>query len=589
MKMKTLLQRISIPVIKEFPLIVLLMLFCGMKGIIFRIFEQFRNGTSPGDISIGTYVSYLVIWFLFAYGIAFFVTHLHLKKGKWIIIAIAAVFFLVQDFLVHSFGSMISPQYLTLVAETTRNESSEFFSQFVFSSLSIKPLIRTFFLLGVFILLVFIWKRINIKRITDRRIVPLLSFPILLLLFWGIYDIVTISCQLSREKESFPEHLIPTDPVFRLVYSTIVLNHYSQNLEKAIRLNSRLAVPQPENQQDSLSIVLVIGESYSKWHTPLYGYYLNTTPFQVEQKEKGNLFVFEDVVSTSNGTSDAVRNLLCCNSIAEDEEWYESAFLPAIFKQNGYTTNFWDNQRDFASNNVFSFTLNGFIFSPEITEMSYSHVNAKSFAFDEDLILNYEESIREHAKKEFVVFHLMGQHFLPLQRYPHTPENEFFSSGDINKEAPYINDAKRQEIAEYDNATRYNDKVFKRITQLFQDRNSVIIYLSDHGDEIYDYRNQIYREQGPLTKEKLKYQYEIPFMIWCSEKYKNYHSQHLQAFYEAADKPFSSDHLSHLILGLAGIETPYYRKERDMLSPDYKCSKRVIDKIYDFDEIMHRN
>lgn len=29
---------------------------------------------------------------------------------------------------------------------------------------------------------------------------------------------------------------------------------------------------------DSLNFVLVIGESYIKAHSPLYGYYLNTTP-----------------------------------------------------------------------------------------------------------------------------------------------------------------------------------------------------------------------------------------------------------------------------------------------------------------------
>lgn len=53
--------------------------------------------------------------------------------------------------------------------------------------------------------------------------------------------------------------------------------------------------PASSTEQDSLNVILVIGESYNKYHSPLYGYYLNTTPVLCSQQQNGNLFVFKDV------------------------------------------------------------------------------------------------------------------------------------------------------------------------------------------------------------------------------------------------------------------------------------------------------
>ena len=37
--------------------------------------------------------------------------------------------------------------------------------------------------------------------------------------------------------------------------------------------------------------------------------------------------------------------------------------------------------------------------------------------------------------------------------------------------------------------TLYNDYVLKNIIDLFRDKNTVVLYFSDHGEEIYDYRD----------------------------------------------------------------------------------------------------
>ena len=56
-------------------------------------------------------------------------------------------------------------------------------------------------------------------------------------------------------------------------------------------------------------IVLVIGESYNKHHSSLYGYRLPTADLQQKRKDKGELFLFTDVVTPWNITSNVFLNM----------------------------------------------------------------------------------------------------------------------------------------------------------------------------------------------------------------------------------------------------------------------------------------
>ena len=48
-------------------------------------------------------------------------------------------------------------------------------------------------------------------------------------------------------------------------------------------------------------------------------------------------------------------------------------------------------------------------------------------------------------------------------------------------------------MAHYLNAIRYNDLVVDRIIRLFDHRNAVVIYFSDHGEEVHNFREQTCR------------------------------------------------------------------------------------------------
>ena len=338
---------------------------------------------------------------------------------------------------------------------------------------------------------------------------------------------------------------------------------------------------------DSLNVILVIGESYCKWHSQLYGYRLQTTPHLCEQNEMGRLFVFNNVVSPSNSTSIVVKNLLCSNSISEGEEWSDYPYIPYIIKQSGYNVFFWDNQRDCSGNSNFSFTLNALLYNPSLQNLSYSRTNLKSYDMDGDLIKSFVDSVGvPNDHQNFIVFHLMGQHFEASGRFPHTEKYLRFSADSIKREEAYLDDHKKQRIADYDNATFYNDEVLSSIFTYFGKTNSIVIYLSDHGDEIYDFRDQIARDHGPLTSGKLKYQYEIPFMIWCSDIYKMRHPEIIKEIENSRNRPFMSDNICHMLFHIANIDTKYYKPERDLLNPNYRIPKRIVEGTVNFDDVI---
>lgn len=585
MNVKTISKAVSIPIIREFPFILCCLALMGVKGILSRIVQQCIYGVNIGMPSNSVYFSFIFIWVFFIFLLTYLINKPKWGWLKWGAFGGVFLLFLIQDFLVQNFNSMISPTYLTLLAETNHNEASDFLSQFVLSKASMPTLKRASFLLFVYLLLEVIWEKYVRGKETRDSLCIFTGTLIIVLLFFGGLSCFAISSTLIKEKENIPENIVPSDPISRSIYSLIVFHGYGSYIEEAIR-NTHEIPPFVSNIKDSLNIILVIGESYSKWHASLYGYELETTPFQVQEERDGHLFAFQDAVSTSNQTTTSMKNILCCNNLATGETWHEKPYLPALLRQSGFDVAFWDNQRDFSKNQTFSYTLNGFIYSPRIIELSYSQLNKKTFVYDEDLILDYAKNYHGNSPLQFTIFHLMGQHFVPKNRYPDTPDNNYFKSTDILNNANYLDIGKKQLIAEYDNATRYNDKVFERIIHLFEEGNSIVIYLSDHGDEIYDFRDQIYREQGPLIPGKLKYQYEIPFMIWVSDKYKQKNPDIIKAINIATSKSFSSDCLFHLILHLAGITSSPYQEEYDIIEPAYCSPKRVIDEKYDFDAII---
>ena len=128
------------------------------------------------------------------------------------------------------------------------------------------------------------------------------------------------------------------------------------------------------------------------------------------------------------------------------------------------------------------------------------------------------------------------------------------------------------------NATLYNDYVIGKIFNLYRNKNAVVVYLSDHGEEEYDYRDSKGRKHcsKEQTPQWLKYVNCVPFVIWCSDSYQAKHPEVVKEISNALHRPFITDQVSQVLFHLAGMRSRYHKPANDILSPCYKARKRIL-------------
>lgn len=505
---------------------------------------------------------------------------------RYIIYFTTIILFAVNIFLTLNFNTMISPWILLLIHETNSNETSEFFSAYAFSSASIITYVLT--LLMVLSILI-------IEKFSNKIEIKIPRFTLLPFITWlaiGVYQLIlmiqmlTLTTQMELQSwyDGKAFYCIENTPA-NLLYSFYHLHVTSHENNKALEISEKVFQSAiSRNEKDTIDVVLIIGESYNKYHSSLYGYYLNTTPALCEQQQRGNLFVFTDAISPYNMTTLAVKNMLSTNSISLHQSWNEYPLVMSIFRHAGFDVAMWDNQKSENSVLFSDFSNNSLFYNKKMTASTYHHLNKGPFDYDQQLV-DTALTVKRNPGSTFTVFHLMGQHTLPLWRYPENDKNAVFTADSIQRAD--LNDYERQYIAEYDNATRYNDFVIGNIIQYYSQRNAVILYLSDHGDEVYDYRDVVGRTHEPVKqKQALKYQYEIPMILWCSDQFMNTHPTIMENVRRAILRPFSSDNVPQLLMGLSGIRSSFYEPKKDVLSNQYECGIRIVQNTTDYDAVM---
>ena len=527
--------------------------------------------------------------FLHAYLVAAVVTWSHSRVVKALAYVIIYVLFTTEITLEWIFGMNISPIVITLLVETNARESEEFLE-----SMLDKPQLWQVSLCVISMAILNVIAEKNRLRINEwvqgRKTILVLKTIATILLVGGIvfsYHYVKLfQCDEMNEVDEWRSHMRnPDDLVTKVVVSFYDMSIAEKEMSRVITLAEQVEVEKQEAMDDSLNVIVVIGESYIREHAALYGYPLPTTPFLSQEQKAGRLFVFKDMVSPYNQTTRSIRNLLSCNSLGDGEDWSSAPPFTAVYKKNGYHVAMYDNQKNFDMGFVFAYSLNTYLYHPRMMEACYHETNDKTFEYDGELVASYQP--RQEAKK-LVMFHLLGQHVSFQHRYPEAFER-FNEDSLAFRQESWLTEDMREEIAHYDNAALYNDYVMQQIIGLYDEENTVVVFLSDHGEEVYDYRDNLGRNDwsiGNDPKQVIRWQYMVPFLVWCSDQYEARHPETVSQLSQAVNRPAMLDNVCQLLFHLSGIKTRWYHSERDILSPDYHCPKRLINDEVDCDSIM---
>lgn len=337
-------------------------------------------------------------------------------------------------------------------------------------------------------------------------------------------------------------------------------------------------------------ILLLIGESYNKYHSPLYDSKARqTTPNLCRLHEQNNLIIYDDAISPYNVTSKTFRHMFSTYYPGCGRQWVDCTLFPAVFRKAGYRVWFVTNQFAGEDNNKDHHGhAGGTIFNQaELRKLQFSDMNTEATRYDMELLEQLPDADTLAAQPSLLIFHMIGQHEDYRERYP--AEYDYFTADSINN--PYTDARGRQIVAEYDNATLYNDAVIGALLEKYSSQDVVAIYFADHGEEIYDWRNSCYRTNSDMmTPEIAQYQYEIPLLFYVSDTYKMNHPELIEEIQNSRHKPFIATLLPFMLFHLAGIDQADYNPSLDILSPLYDESRpRIIrDDVY-YDEIKQKN
>ena len=294
--------------------------------------------------------------------------------------------------------------------------------------------------------------------------------------------------------------------------------------------------------EEKTVVLLVIGESARKANFQLYGYQRDTNPLL--SKREG-LKVFQ-AISCATYTTAGVKAIL---EPKNSDDLYE--LLPNYAFRTGvdvlWRTSNWGEPPVHIDDYI----------THEQLGLQYP---GKDITHDEILLNGFRERIESSTKnKVLAVLHTSTSHGPKYaDKYPkefevYKPVAKNIEEGEKNVDML---------VNAYDNTIRYTDFLLDSlITTLssMKDKNTALIFISDHGESLGE--NKMFMHGIPM-KLAPKVQYEIPFLVWTSEGFRDY--KPASGLPAVLDQHF----IFHSVLNLLSIQSPAYNKDFDIfLSP----------------------
>lgn len=260
--------------------------------------------------------------------------------------------------------------------------------------------------------------------------------------------------------------------------------------------------------------------------------------------------------------------------------------FPILFRRAGYSVDFYSNQYLLKGFRKGSTNQTGHLFlaDNQFSDSLFSYRNIKSSKYDMGLVwqVKNDKENKGFAANTLDIIHLIGQHFDYSMRYPQ--EMGFFSIEDYSNRL--IDDEAKQIVMHYDNAVRYNDIVIDSLLAIYEDEDAVVIYVSDHGEEVYDDQPVSGRLFQKPTALQAKNEYEVPMWIWCSCIFRDRHPEIVDEIKKSVNKPFMTDGLPQILLYLASITCKWSNEKYVLLNSEYECKPRIIGGNTDYDKLL---
>jgi heptose-I-phosphate ethanolaminephosphotransferase len=175
-----------------------------------------------------------------------------------------------------------------------------------------------------------------------------------------------------------------------------------------------------------------------------------------------------------------------------------------------------------------------------------------------------------------IFLHLLGAHHDYKNRYP-----ESFNKYKDQPVTKFKSKESFEKINHYDNTILYNDYLISEVIKKTEKLNkkSFVLFFSDHGEEMYNDLNMAGHNEDIFSKNM----YDIPFLLWQSEKYKQ---EEKIAFFP--DRKYMIDDLFYSVADLLSISSNETDSTRSIFNRYFKERKRIIKDTIDYDTFFEK-
>lgn len=485
---------------------------------------------------------------------------------------VAAAYSISNVFMLVMFNRHWDAYSWQFLSETNGRESSEFFFSYILSFPTLL-LLTTYIVL--FVAEIVVGRRVARWRIFPSHILPAAGAIVLCAVMLGHTFFFGPDADANYTLAAKYRSPIKRNAIWNIWQSVLTYKSFRDEFARCARSlhNYKEKVTCSEREAD---VVLIVGESFNRHMSNLYDGKYDTNPRLKALAKQGKLFVFNDVVASDNGTTQNFKQFLSPVAVGDNLSWCDAPLFPFLLRRCGYNVVFYSNQyAGMEMDNEFNASM-GFFNAPDIGPYLFDHHNMRTYSYDKQLIDVYCSNRKEleSTRRNFIIFHLYGQHTMYGERCP----KEFikFDRRDVKSHLS-LNDEQRSVVADYLNATFYNDFIVDSIIRMFSDRNAIVIYFSDHGEEVYNFRMQQGRTDIKTDDPRaMRCQLDIPFMIYASPRYAASHPHTMERIKRSVDRPFMTDNLPQVIFDLLGVHTSYFKPERSVINDEYRQQKRRL-------------
>lgn len=188
---------------------------------------------------------------------------------------------------------------------------------------------------------------------------------------------------------------------------------------------------------------------------------------------------------------------------------------------------------------------------------------------DEAMLHGLAERIATQPGDQVVVLHQLGNHGPAYYaRYPERLRR-FLPACETSD----LDRCSRQEIVNaYDNAVLYTDEFLARTIRFLgerTDRDTALIYLSDHGESLGEDGLFLHGVPYAIAPDT---QTHVPMLMWLSPQFASARGVDTACMHSRSSQPASQDNLFHSVLGLMQVSTPEYDPSLDLFA---RCERSI--------------